>query len=54
MDDVSNDVNKRVERLGACDLKRQRVEARDQLYRNFERRVGVHAVFDGVEAFMIL
>ena len=28
--------------------------ARDQPYRNFERRVGAHAVSDGVEAFMVL
>ena len=28
--------------------------ARDQPYRNFERRVGVRAVFDGVEAFTVL
>ena len=44
-------------RVTVCDLKRQCVEvrgARDQPYRNFERRVGVHAVFDGVEDFMIL
>ena len=27
---------------------------RDQLYRNFERRVGARAVSDGVEAFTIL
>ena len=28
--------------------------ARDQLYRNFKRRVGARAVSDGVEAFTIL
>ena len=28
--------------------------ARDQLYRNFERRVGARAVSDGVEAFTVL
>ena len=28
--------------------------ARDQPYRNFERRVGARAVSDGVEAFTVL
>ena len=49
-----DDVSKHVERVGARDLKRRCVEARDQPYRNFERRVGARAVSDGVEAFMSL
>ena len=63
--DVSNsagradmdDVNKRVERVGARNLRRRRVEARgarDQPYRNFERRMGTRAVSDDVEAFTSL
>ena len=54
MDDVSNDVCKRVECVGARDLKRRRMEARDQPYRNFKQRVGARAVSDSVEAFTIL
>ena len=44
-------------RVAACGRAWRRVTAcgaRDQPYRNFERRVGARAVSDGVEAFTVL
>ena len=51
------DVSRRNWRVQARDDAGRRVAARgarDQPYRNFERRVGARAVSDGVETFTVL
>ena len=45
---------RRVEARGGAWRRMTERGTRDQPYRNFERRVGAHAVFEGVEAFTVL
>ena len=45
---------RRVEVRGGAWRRMTERGTRDQPYRNFERRVGARAVFEGVEAFTVL